>query len=102
MLDALGSNFTYSRRDYYHFPSGHGMRAEALHAAWYRGKTDNLDEIQKQAKLYLLAVASLLRAVRSRATAHLFAWPAKFTLPTGAGIKNPLLSRLAFFTRYES
>ncbi len=102
MLEALGSDFTYTRRDYYHFPLGHGLRAEALHAAWYRGKTDNLDEIRKQARLYLLAVASLLRAVRERAEGQLFGWPPKFALPTGAGIHHPLLSRLAFFTRYES
>ncbi len=30
------------------------------------------------------------------------AWPPKFKLPTGAGIRDRLLSRLAFFARYES
>jgi hypothetical protein len=102
MLAALGSPFPYSRRDYYHFPLGHGLRAEAVHAAWYRGQKENLDEIQAQARLYLFAVQALLRAVREQAAAHLFAWPPKFTLPTGAGIRDRLLSRLAFFTRYES
>jgi hypothetical protein len=102
MLEALGSTFPYARRDYYHFPLGHGLRAEALHAAWYRGKRDNLDEIRQQARLYLFAVQALLRAVRERAADHLFAWAAKFTLPKGAGIRNRVLSRLAFFARYES
>ena len=102
MLEALGSPFHYSRRDYYHFPLGHGLRAESLHAAWYRGQSANLDEIHQQARLYLFAVAALLRAVRERAEQHLFAWPPRFTLPTGAGIREPLLSRLAFFARYES
>jgi hypothetical protein len=102
MLEALGSSFNYTRRDYYHFPLGHGLRAEALHAAWYRGKTDNLAEIEQQCRSYLLAVAALLRAVRERAKGHLFGWPPKFTLPGGAGIRDPLLSRLAFFARYES
>lgn len=102
MLAALGSSFHYTRRDYYHFPLGHGLRAEALHAAWYAGKSGNLEEIQHQARLYLFAVAALLRSVRERAAAHLFAWPPRFTLPTGAGIREPLLSRLAFFARYES
>src|SRR5205814_1040340 len=64
MLAALGSTFAYSRRDYYHFQLGHGFRAESLHAAWYRGKSENLVEIEEQARLYLLAVSSLLRAVR--------------------------------------
>jgi hypothetical protein len=102
MLDALGSSFSYRRRDYYHFPLGHGLRAEALHAAWYHGKAGNLDEIRGQARLYLLAVAALLRAVRERAVGCLVAWPPKFKLPTGAGIRDRLLSRLAFFARYES
>ncbi len=102
MLAALGSSFAYRRRDYYHFPLGHGLRAEALHAAWYQGKVENLDEIRRQASLYLFAQAALLRGVRERAAAHLFAWPPRFALPSGAGIRHPLLSRLAFFARYES
>ena len=31
-----------------------------------------------------------------------WSWPPQFTLPAGAGIREPLLSRLAFFARYES
>jgi hypothetical protein len=78
------------------------LRAEALHAAWYGGKAGNLDEIRQQARLYLVAVQALLRAVRERAASHLVAWPPKFTLPGGAGIRDRILSRLAFFARYES
>ncbi len=102
MLEALGSPFHYTRRDYYHFPLGHGFRAEALHAAWYRGQAENVEEIRRQAHLYLFAVRSLLRAVRDRASRYLFAWPPRFALPSGTGIRDPLLSRLAFFARYES
>src|SRR5205814_8193747 len=57
MLAALGSNFIYRRRDYYHFPLGHGFRAESLHAAWYGGKTDNLAGIGGPGRLPLLAEA---------------------------------------------
>ncbi len=102
MLDALGSSYRYTRRDYFHFPLGHGLRAEGVYAAWYRGQAGNLDEIRRQGRLYLFAVQALLRAVRERAASHLVAWPPKFKLPTGAGIRDRLLSRLAFFTRYES
>jgi hypothetical protein len=102
MLEALNSPFHYTRRDYYHFPLGHGLRAEALHAAWYGGRADNLAEIQGQCRQYLLAVAALLRAVRDKAESHLFAWPPRFTLPAGAAVRDPLLSRLVFFARYES
>jgi hypothetical protein len=102
MLEALGSPFHYRRKDYFHFPLGHGLRAEALHAAWYGGKPNNLEEIGQQARLYLFAVQALLRAVRERAADHLVAWPPRFQLPRGAGIRDRLLSRLAFFARYES
>jgi hypothetical protein len=102
MLGALGSSFHYRRRDYYHFPLGSGLRAESVHAAWYRGQTQNLDEIRQQGRLYLIAVAALLRAVREKAGPHLFTWPAKFALPAGTSINDPLLSRLAFFARHES
>ncbi len=102
MLEALGSPFRYSRRDFFHFPLGHGLRAEALHGAWYDGKSANLNEIRQQTRLYLFAVQSLLRSVRERAAGSVFAWPPKFALPRGAGLKDRLLSRLAFFTRYES
>jgi hypothetical protein len=102
MLEALGSSFPYTRKDYFHFPLGHGLRAEALHAAWFKGQTGNLDEIERQARLYLYAVSALLRAVRERAGQYLFAWPPRFTLPTGAGVSDPVLSRLMFFARYES
>jgi len=102
MLRALGSSFAYPRRDYYHFPLGHGLRAEALHAAWYRGEQGNLEEIRQQARMYLFAVQALLRAVREQAGQHLHTWPPRFALPVGAAMREPLLSRLAFFTRYES
>ena len=69
MLQRWAARSTTRRKDYFHFPLGHGLRAEALHAAWYGGKADNLDEIRQQARLYLFAVQSLLRAVRERAAA---------------------------------
>lgn len=102
MLEALGSSFPYHRKDFFHFPLGHGLRAEAIHAAWYQGKSENVAETRRQARLYLLALQALLRAVRERAADLLVAWPPKFKLPTGAGIRDRLLSRLAFFVRYES
>lgn len=102
MLDALGSPFAYHRKDYYHFALAHGLRAEAVHAAWYRGQRDHLADIGLQARLYLFALAALLRSVRERAADYLVAWAPKFTLPAGAGIRDRLLSRLAFFARYES
>ena len=100
-LQSLGSTFNYRRNDYYHFPLGHGLRAEAIHGVWYRGKT-NLDDIEKQASFHLYAVSSLAQAIRKQAAEHLFAWPPKFELSAADSLPDPLLSRLAFFARYES
>ncbi len=101
-LAALGSKFDYRRNDYYHFPLGHGLRAEAIHAAWHRGKSDLIPEIRKHAQMYLYAVSSLLQAIRDQGRDMLFAWPPKFRLAAAEAIADPLLSRLAFFTKYEN
>jgi len=101
-LDSLGSRFKLRRNDYYHFPLGHGMRAEPIHAAWYRGKTDTVAEIADQGRTRLQAMWALLQGVRHHAKEAIFTWSAKFTLPTRQEYADPLLSRLAFFARYES
>lgn len=100
-LQALGSTFKYQRNDYFHFPLGHGLRAEAIHAAWYRGKSDNVAQIARQASFHLYAVSALLQAIRTKAGNCLFAWPPQFLLPGVDDLGDTLLSRLAFFTRYE-
>ncbi|MCH5372756.1 MAG: AAA family ATPase, partial [Planctomycetes bacterium] len=101
-LAALGSRFSYRRNDYYHFPLGHTLRAEAIHAAWQRGRSDQPAEIEKQAAAHLRAVRELLQCIRSQAGDAIFAWAAKYALPTHQSYADPLLSRLAFFARYES
>ena len=101
-LDSLGSRFKLRRNDYYHFPLGAGMRAEPIHAAWYRGKTDTVTEIADQGRTRLQAMWALLQGVRHHAKEAIFTWSAKFTLPTRQEYADPLLSRLAFFARYES
>jgi DNA replication ATP-dependent helicase Dna2 len=101
-LESLGSRFRFKRNDYFHFPLGHGMRAEPIHAAWYRGKDDLTDQIESQAAARLRAVRELLQSIRHRGSDAIYAWVAKFALPTHQQYADPLLSRLAFFARYES
>ncbi len=101
-LTVLGSRFSYRRSDYYHFPLGHALRAEAIHAAWNRGQPERLGELSKQATAHLRAVRELLQSIRHQAGEAIFAWAAKFTLPSRESYSDPLLSRLAFFARYES
>ena len=101
-LESLGSRFRYRRNDYFHFPLGHGLRAEPIHAAWNRGKTELFPEIEEGARAYLRAVRELLQGVRHHAADAIFAWTAKFALPAREEYPDRLLSRLAFFARYES
>ena len=101
-LMALGSRTRLRRNEYFDFPLGPGMRAEPIHAAWHRGKTDLLEEIHRQATARLQAAWALLQSLRQLAAEAIFTWSAKFTLPTRQEFADPLLSRLAFFARYES
>ncbi len=101
-LESLGSRFRLRRNDYFHFPLGHGMRAEPIHAAWYRGKHELIDQIESQAAARLRATRELLQSMRHRGSDAIYAWAAKFALPTHQQYADPLLSRLAFFARYES
>jgi len=101
-LIALGSRTKLRRNEYFDFPLGPGMRAEPIHAAWHRGKTELLDEIVRQATARLQAAWGLLQSLRQLAAEAIFTWSAKFTLPTRQAFADPLLSRLAFFARYES
>jgi hypothetical protein len=100
-LESLGRTW-YPRKDYYHYPIGHGLRPDAIHAAWHRGQADHAERIRREAGLYLSAQWDLLRELRNRVADHLFTWPAKFALPAAADFRDPTLSRLAFFARYES
>lgn len=101
-LAALGGGFQYPRKDYYHYPLGHGLRSEAVHAGWHLNRPDRLGGLRAEAAAYLFALRALLWAVRGQVGENLFAWPPKFALPAELGIANPVLSRLAFFTQYES
>ncbi|MCU0872326.1 MAG: UvrD-helicase domain-containing protein, partial [Pirellulaceae bacterium] len=101
-LIALGSRTKLRRNEYFDFPLGPGMRAEPIHAAWRREQTETLDEIVRQAVARLQAAWGLLQSLRQLAAESIFTWSAKFTLPKRQVFADPLLSRLAFFARYES
>lgn len=101
-LQAMGSKFNYARRDYYHYPLGNGIRSEAVHAAWQLGQTDQLQKLTQEGRSYLFALRALLWDLRGQVKDQLFAWPDKFQLPARDAFTNHVLSRLAFFTRYES
>jgi hypothetical protein len=99
-LAELGSTFSYKRNSLVHFPLGHGLRPDGIHKVW-EGKLD-ADIVKGNGKQLLYASRALLAALRKQAGGQLAAWPPKFTLPGTSGIDDPLLARLAFFTRFES
>ena len=101
-LEALGSRFRYRRNDYYHFALGNNLRAEAIHAAWYRGRPEQVSEIEDQARAYLRAVRELLQSVRSQAAEAIFAWAAKFALPARASMPIRCSRGWRSSRRYES
>jgi len=101
-LIALNCRSKLRRNEYFDFPLGPAMRAESIHAVWHRGKTETLADIARQAAARLQAAWSLLQGVRHHAAESIFTWSAKFTLPARKEFADPLLSRLAFFARYES
>jgi DNA replication ATP-dependent helicase/nuclease Dna2 len=101
-IQALGSKYPYPRKDYYHYPLGHGLRSEAIHAAWHLSRPGQIDGLRKEARAYLFALRGLLWELREQVRGQLFFWPPRFQLPARALIEDPILSRLAFFTRYES
>ena len=100
-LAAMNCTFTYRRLDYIHFPLGHGFRPDIIHNAWHHNKAEQVQTLHKLVNQHLFAVRALLGELRRRVAEHLFAWPPKFALPRSSPLADPLLSRLAFFSRYE-
>src|SRR5262249_12951206 len=50
VLERLGSEFLLRRKEFYHYPLGHGLRSEAIHAVWHEGRTDHLDKLRQEAR----------------------------------------------------
>lgn len=101
-LQALSASFGYKRNEYLHYPLGHALRPDPIYNAWQKGQATDIDRLERAGRNHLYATRSLLLQLRTILSEHLFAWPAKMRLPTRHQISDPLLSRLAFFTRYES
>jgi DNA replication ATP-dependent helicase Dna2 len=102
-LTALGSRFSYRRNDYYHFPLGHALRAEAIHAAWRRGKPEKLPELARQAAFHLRAIRELLQSVRQQAGDAIFRLGGEIHAARARIVsRTRCCRRLAFFARYES
>lgn len=101
VLQALGCKFEYARSHATQFPFGHGLRADRVHQAW-NGASVDLSALKREAAARLYAYRALLWTLRERAGSQLSAWPPRHQMHTSQGVRDPLLSRLVFLTRYES
>ena len=99
-LAALGSTFEV-RRNRFHYPFGHGVRADAVLRAWNSEEVD-LQPVAREAAHRLYGYRAALWQMRDLARDRLVTWPPKHVLISSAGIDHPRLSRLAFLARYES
>lgn len=95
--------YAYRHTEYFDFELSNRMRSDAIFSVWMRGRLDLVDNIQGHLKRRVWGANSVINGIKERLTASgvLFAWPPKFELPAGMGFAHPLLSRLAFVTRYE-
>ena len=99
-LAALGSDFAV-RRTRFHYPFGHGVRADEVLRVWNGGEGD-IPRVVREGAMRLYGYRAALGQARRLAGGHLVAWPPKHRLQPSAGIAHPRLSRLAFLARYES
>jgi hypothetical protein len=97
--------FAYLENDYYSFPLSNQMRSDAIFAVWHQDKPEYVERIEREVRNRLMGTNSLINGIRERLTEAgrtLFAWPAKFRLPSAFDHRHPTLGRLAFVARHES
>jgi hypothetical protein len=96
--------FEYRGSDYFNFALSNRLKSNAIFEVWERDRADILPNIENELKRRVWATTSVISGLRERLDGSdaLFAWPPKFRFPAGFGFTDPVLSRLAFITRYEA
>ncbi|HYF80155.1 MAG TPA: AAA domain-containing protein [Symbiobacteriaceae bacterium] len=100
--------FAYDAKDFYTFRLSNALRSDAIHGVWHHRKDEYVPRIRRELRMRLWAAWSVVDGVRAAAVSPtsgrslLFAWQPKFRLPGPAAFRDPILSRLAFTTQYES
>lgn len=95
--------FDYEHNDFWSFALSNRMKSNAIFEVWNRDRADLIPNIEGELKRRVWAASSVINGIRERldGSGAIFAWPPKFFLPEGFGFRDPVLSRLAFVTRYE-
>lgn len=102
ILTALGAPDAYPRDPEFHHPFAAYLRADAIFEAWYRDKPERVAELSAHIASFLEASSLLFTKLREFASDDLSMYMPKFELPLSARIRDPFLSRLAFFAQYEA
>lgn len=101
------SQYDYKKSNYFHFEYSNAIKPNAIFDVWHEGKKDNIDSITRELKKRLNAKNNVINGIREKAInpqtgdSILFAWPDKFLFPNPDKYSSPILSKLAFITKYE-
>ncbi|WP_041468447.1 bifunctional RecB family nuclease/DEAD/DEAH box helicase [Geobacillus sp. C56-T3] len=100
------SPFLYSASERFSFRLTNAMKLDVLHDAWQTGDMEKRQAVEKELSRRLWAAHSIIQGIRAWAeSVHpspLMIWPEKFAFPHSADYRDPLVSKLAFMTRYEA
>ncbi len=101
------SIYDYKKSDYFHFEYSNALKPNAIFSVWHEGKKENTESIRKELQKRLSAKNDIINGIREKAVnpetgnSILFAWPEKFLFPEPDRYSSPILSKLAFITKYE-
>lgn len=93
----------YTHKNYFDFELSNRLKSDAIFYVWFQQRDDLIPNIERHLKSRIWATGAVISGIRERlkSTGALFAYPPKFELPPGAGFVHPMMSRLAFVSRYE-
>ncbi|WP_041638261.1 bifunctional RecB family nuclease/DEAD/DEAH box helicase [Anoxybacillus flavithermus] len=101
------SPFLFKAKDYFSFKLTNVMKADLLHQIWENGEVEKIEWVKSELNRRLWLANSVINGIRALAkdksgNSLLVAWPEKFHFPSMDEYKHPLVSKLAFMTRYET
>lgn len=100
----LDRPFKYAPSDLFAFPLSNLMKSDAIQMAWNGDRPEAVDWIKEAIRSRLYASDVVLQGTRKflEPEGALIAWPPRLLLPDHLGIRDPLISKLAFVSLYES
>ncbi len=100
VLEAMGDR-SYTHDPVWHYPLGHGLRPEPIHAHWQGIMTHGEDALVQVGVAWCEAALKALGYLRELVKDRLIVYAPKFRVPPASRIQDHLLRKLAFFALYE-